>query len=225
MKQFYFLSSYRSAAWATIASGTIGIISYGFLVAYLVYRNETESLGILMQRFHDVGVSFQFLLMIPAAFVLYNLSQKLPPGISKSILNTGVLALLFTALCLLLIFPKLVSDGLYFFPQGIFGAWLIIINWRLSSILSRGIRWFGMIVGLGLAIVGIFFVGYVIFVSTIILQIPAAPMEEVIKIPMTPANYILHYFIWIGSFMGVLTLPFWTLLLGRTLLRMRSAYA
>lgn len=213
---------YRSAGRATIASGAIGIIAVGFLTAFLTYRGESREVGTSMLRFHDIGVSLQFLFLVPAAFALYRLSQQQSRAMSRLTLNIGVGALLLTALFLLLIFPKVVSDGLYMFPQGVFGVWLIAINGRLKDLLSRKIRWFGMIVGLGLVLVGIFFVGYCIFVSTILLWIPAASIEEGQKIPHTPANIVLHYFIWIGSFLGVLTLPFWTILLGRRLLHEKS---
>jgi hypothetical protein len=59
-------------------------------------------------------------------------------------------------------------------------------------------------------------------VDTLILQIPAASDEVVAKIPISPANMILHQLLWVGSPMGVLTLPFWTMLLGRQLLRKGS---
>ena len=78
-----------------------------------------------------------------------------------------------------------------------------------------------MVVGVGLLLVGIFEVGYAIFVSPIGLLIPAAPIED-LEIPVdTTANIILHNILVIGSFMGVLTLPIWTIILGRKLLRER----
>ena len=79
-----------------------------------------------------------------------------------------------------------------------------------------------VIVGLGLALFGTFTIGFAIFVSTIILHVPAASVEELVKIPFTPANEILHRFLWIGSPMGVYTLPFWTLLAGRKVLTMTT---
>ncbi|MDX2046629.1 MAG: hypothetical protein SFU87_07565 [Chitinophagaceae bacterium] len=113
------------------------------------------------------------------------------------------------------------SDEYYMIPQGMFGVWLIVINWQLTGILSRGIRWFGIIVGLGLALVGIFNIGYAILVDPIGLRIPAAPIKE-LEIPVeTTANIILHNILIIGSFMGVLTLPIWTIILGRKLLRVK----
>ena len=79
-----------------------------------------------------------------------------------------------------------------------------------------------MVVGLGLTLVGLFFVGYSIFVSSLMLKIPAASIEEALAVPWTRANEFLHYFIWIGSYMGVYPLPFWTIWLGYVLLRKRQ---
>lgn len=211
--------SYRSAGWSAIASGIIGIFVIVFLVAYLVYRNENLDQGLLFQRLHDGGLAFQFLLFIPVAISSYKLSQQKNSRVSRSFLNTGITIILLTALFTLLIFPKILSDGFYTFPQGLFGIWLIVVNWKLAGIFSRGLRWFGIVVGFGLMLVGMFFVLYAIFVSTIQLRIPAAPLDEVINVPVTSANVFLHYFIDIGSLLGVLTLPFWTIIIGYKLLR------
>jgi hypothetical protein len=143
---------------------------------------------------------------------------------SAAMLNTGIAALLFTCLLLFIIFPKVVADPLYMFPQGIFGVWLIFVCSRMMSKFSRGLRWFGIVVGFGLALVGLFPLGYAIFVDTIILQIPAASDAAVEKIPSnTPANITLHYILFTGTFMGIVTLPVWTILLGRRLLREKNS--
>ena len=217
------VSPYRSAGRAAIASGIIGILAYGFLVGYLVVRTQDMETGLVIVRIHDVGVIFQFLLMISVAVALYKLSQQQYPGMTRLTLYVGIGAISCTALFLLLGFPKILADVLYMFPQGVFGLWLMVVCWRMSGILSGGLRWFGMVVGLGLVLVGTFPLGYAIFVDKIILQIPAASDVAVAKIPAnTPANNILHQIIWIGSFMGVLTLPFRTLLIGRRRLQERS---
>jgi hypothetical protein len=171
-------SPYRSGGWSAIASGSIGILAIGCLVGYIVYRDPALDLGLLFEKLHSVGVILQDLLMIPVAFALYRLSQQLSHPISRLTLNVGIGALLSTVLFLLLIFPEIMSAIVYLLPQGIFGAWLIFINLRMKGVLSKGLRWFGMVVGLGLILVGTFFVGYVVFVSTIPLRIPAASFEE-----------------------------------------------
>jgi hypothetical protein len=215
--------SYRSAGRAAIASGVIGIVAYVFLIGYLAIRNQDAQNGVVPIRVHDLCVILQFLFLIPVVFIFFKLIQEHSPNPSKAMLNVGVGALCFTALFLLLNFPRILADTLYMFPQGVFGVWIIIACWRLKGIISQWLRWFGIIVGFGLALVGIFPVGYAIFVDNIILHIPAPSDEVMEKIPSnTPANNFLHQLIWIGTFMGVLTLPIWTILIGVRLLREKT---
>ena len=83
---------------------------------------------------HDIGVALQFLLLIPVAFGLRTLSRQSAPGLSKATFATGVGAAIFVVLLVLLgVGNKIVSNGLYMFPQGIFGIWLMVVNWRLSG--------------------------------------------------------------------------------------------
>ena len=169
-----------------------------------------------MNRFHDTGVMIQFLFMLPVAFGIHKISQEQSPAISTTTLFLGVGAICLTVLFLVLIIPKAVSDILYMVPQGIVGAWLVFISMHLKTVFSKGLRWFGIIVGLGLVLVGLFPLGFAVFVDPSSLQIPAAPPKE---FPQTVANKILHLVVFIGSIMGVLLLPVWTILLGRRLLR------
>jgi hypothetical protein len=211
--------SCRTAGWAAIASGAIGILAVGSLITYLMLRNPSPDTGILMLRFHDAGVILQFLLVIPVAFGLQKLSRQRSPSLSQATLATGIGSLVTVVLFLLLVFPKIVADTLYMFPQGVFGVWLIVVNWRLSGLLPAWLRWLGMVVGFGLLLVGTFPLGYAIFVDPILLQIPAVDPADSPAPPMNLANTLLHQLLWIGSLMGVLTLPFWTMLLGGRLLR------
>jgi len=213
--------SYRTAAWAAIASGTFGILAHAALMTAVMTRTTMALTGqvFFLFRTHDVVAILQFLSMIPVLIALHKLSHKQLPGMSRATLTTGIVALTLSALFLLLIFPWIMSDEYYMIPQGMFGVWLIVINWQLTGILSRGFRWFGIIIGVGLLLVGIFEIGYAICVNPIGLRIPAAPIEE-LEIPVeTTANIILHMILNIGSLMGVLTLPIWTIILGRKLLR------
>jgi hypothetical protein len=112
-------------------------------------------------------------------------------------------------------------DEYYMIPQAAFGVWLVVVNWQLTGILSRGIRWFGMVVGIGLLLVGIYEIGYSIFVDPVGLKIPATDPNDLKDPGDTTANIIVHYILNVGTFMGVLTLPFWTIVLGRKLLRVK----
>jgi hypothetical protein len=70
-----------------------------------------------------------------------------------------------------------------------------------------------MVVGLGLVLVGTVFPGLAIFVYPTMLKIPAVPQEN-FALQDTQINYVLHRILDIGSLMGVVTLPFWTILTG-----------
>ena len=215
--------SYRSAGRSAIASGVIGILAYGFLIGYLATRNEDAQNGVVPIRVHDFCVILQFLFLIPVVFAFYKLIQEHSPNTLRAMLNVGVGTLCFTSLFLLLIFPRVLADVLYMFPQGIFGIWIMIACWRLKGLISKWLRWFGIIVGFGLTLVGTFPLGYAIFVDSIILQIPAPTDQVMQNIPTeTAANILLHRVLWIGTFMGVLTLPIWTILIGVRLLREKT---
>jgi hypothetical protein len=214
------IKPYRSAGKAAITSGVIGIVAYVFLIGFLLIRNQDAQKGVLPIRVHDSCVILQFVFLIPVVTALFKLIQERYSNISQAMFYIGVGALCFTIFFLLLIFPKVLADTLYMFPQGIFGVWLIIASWRLKEIVPNWLRWFGILVGFGLTLVGIFPIGYAIFVDSIILQIPAPSDEVMGKIPAeTPANILIHQFLYIGSFIGVLTLPIWTIFIGVSLLR------
>jgi hypothetical protein len=214
--------SYRNAGRAAITSGVIGIAAFGLLMDAVLTRVSWIPPTRIWMLFnaHDIGVALQFLLIIPVAFGLRTLSRKSPPGLSKATFDTGLGALIFVVLLVLLgVGNKIVSNGFYMFPQGIFGIWLIVVNWRLSGSLPRWLRWLGMIVGLGLALVGTCFVG-ICFVYPTQLAIPAVPMES-IKEVNSVANTFFHQLLFYSSFMGVATLPIWTILTGFQLLNKR----
>ena len=211
---------YRSIGLYAIASGIIGAFAFGFLLTYLIIREKNFAESIYFLRCHDAGVILQFLFLIPVLKGLFMLLKKQLFNVTQKTLYIGMGSLLLTALFVLLTFPKIIADVLYLFPQGVFGIWIIYFNWHMKGILSKGLRWFGIIVGLGLILAGIFPVGYAIFVDTIILQIPAASYEAVERVPTdTNANIILHQIVAVGTLLGVVTLPIWSILLGWKLLR------
>jgi hypothetical protein len=131
-------ASYRKAGWAAIASGVIGIASFGLLMTAVTTRVTwipSDRIWMLFNS-HDFGVALQFLLLLFAIFGLRTLADQTPPRLGKAAFATGVWAVIFVVLLVLLgVGGKLVSNGLYMFPQGIFGAWLIAVNWRLAGAL------------------------------------------------------------------------------------------
>lgn len=163
----------------------------------------------------------QFLLLLPVVPALYKLSHQQHPGITRQTFLVGIGAVCFTVLFALLTFVNILADTLYMFPQGVVGLWLIVVCWRLQDTLSRALRWFGMIVGVGLILAGLFPIGYAIFVDRIILVIPAVDPATV-PFHRTLANHIIHILLDIGSLLGVITLPFWTILVGSRLLRLNK---
>jgi hypothetical protein len=219
-------ASYRNAGRAAITSGVIGIAAFGVLmVAVLTRVSWIPSARIyILFNAHDIGVALQFLLLISVAFGLRTLSRQSPPGLSKATFATGVGAVVFVVLLVLLgVGNKIVSNGFYMFPQGIFGIWLIVVNWRLSGSLPGWLRGLGMIVGLGLALVGTCFVG-ICFIYPTMLAIPAVPQESVKEVNSV-ANTFFHQLLFYSSFVGVVTLPFWTVLTGFQLLKKRRLAA
>ena len=107
------------------------------------------------------------------------------------------------------------------FPQGVFGVWLMVVSWRMHGILSRGIRWFGMVVGFGLALVGTFPSGMAIFVPWYTFGEPTAipAVNSEVSASVHLADNVFHQFLWIGTLLGVITLPVYTILLGTRFLR------
>jgi hypothetical protein len=76
-----------------------------------------------------------------------------------------------------------------------------------------------MIVGLGLALVGTCFVG-LCFVYPSQLLIPAVPQESVKEVN-SATNTFFHQLLFFSGFVGVATLPIWTILSGFQLLKKR----
>ena len=103
-------------------------------------------------------------------------------------------------------------------PQAVFGVWLIIVNWRFKDIFSKGLRWFGIIVGFGLALVGVYEIGFSIFVDPSGLKIPAPDLKSLKDPGETTANIIVHLILDIGTFIGVLPFPVLAIFMGRKLL-------
>ena len=166
---------------------------------------------------HHVGVILQSLFMIPVAVALHALSRQQFPSVNRATLALGVVSLSLMVLCALLFIVNVVADDLYTVPQGALGVWLMIVNRRLSSVLSRDIRWFGTVVGFGLLLVGTFPLAYGIFVDPIGLHGPV-PLDYPDP-PFTTANTIIHNVFLVGSLLGVNTYPIWAMMIGRRLLR------
>ncbi|MBB5055452.1 hypothetical protein HDF16_000121 [Granulicella aggregans] len=214
---------WRTRGWLAIASGVVGLIAFALLMAAVTSRTTWIPSGrvYLLFRAHDVGVVLQFILWIPLAFGLQTLSLQNAPSLSRGTITWGIAAISLVAVLLLLSVGKIVNDMFYMLPQGVFGAWLIVVNVRLSRLLPRWLRYFGIVVGLGLVLVGTVFPGLAVFVYPNMLRVPAVPVDDE-TLQQTEINRILHLVLAIGSLLGVVTLPIWTLLLGSRLLRVED---
>ena len=75
----------------------------------------------------------------------------------------------------------------------------------------------GFVSGMGLVLVATFPIAYAVLVDPVIFQVPVPqPFPEA---PDSMANGIIHIVLMLGSFMGVLTFPIWSALIGRKLLQ------
>ena len=209
----------QRTSWLAVASGIIGIAAVLLLIAAVTTRttwinsNQVD----LLFRAHDLGVVLQFLLLIPFVLGLQELSRRTPPSLSKGTILWGIGAISFVALLLTLGITKIVNDMFYMLPQGIFGAWLIVVNTRVSGLLPRELRYFGLVVGIGLVLVGTVFPGLAAFVYPNMLKIPAVSVDND-AFQNTGVNRLFHLILAVGSVLGVAALPIWTFLTGLKLL-------
>lgn len=215
--------SYRLAGWAAIASGVIGIIAFGSLIAYLATTPsevleskvalEPGAIPLLSRLFlssSDVGFILQSLLMIPVALAIHAYGRQRSPAVSLAAVTVAIIALGGVALLrfLTVVNPD-VSGILFMGPTGFIGAWLIVVNWLLASVLSRGLRTTGTVAGVGLIIqsASFFFLGGLIVLTAG----PEAYADDV----------DFHNWNAIGGVPGSILFAIWAILLGSKLLRAR----
>ena len=206
--------SYHPAGWAAIASGAIGLIAFGLLIAYLATSsNEVleSKVSRLLLGSSDVGFMLQAVFMIPVALVLHAFGRQRSQGVSRAAVTVGIVALCsVTLLRLLTLLNPEISGILFMGPTGFVGAWLIVVNWLLAGMLSRGLRITGTIAGVGLLIQGasFFFLGGLIVLT----DGPEAITDDL----------DFHNGNAIGGVPGIILYSFWAILLGSRLLRARS---
>lgn len=207
-------SKYRVAGWAAIASGVIGIVAVGCLIAYLATqaREFMDSgvmppVGAVLITSNYLGVLLQALCMIPVALALHSLGRQCSPRVSRATVTVGIVALAGVALLrLLLLLNPAVSDILFMGPMGFVGAWLIVVNYLLAGILSGALRIVGSVAGVGLVVVGasFFFLGGL----AVLTDGPFAYAND--------ADF--HIGIAVGGLPGFILYPVWAFLVGRKLL-------
>ena len=202
----------------------VGIVAAGFLIAFLMHRDENINLAVGYLGRHDLGVAFQMSFINSVVAGLYRLLLQSPPSISRWALNIGPVSCF--SLRPAVSVPHTAQNRFgrtLLITAGCHGPSLIWVSCRLSTIFLRSMIRSGVVVALVSRFVACSSSDTKrIFVSSLMLKIPAASIEEAQAVPWTRANDFLHYFIWIGSYMGVYPLPFWTIWLGSVLLRKRE---
>ena len=210
----------RFVGWAAIASGIMGIMSFGFLLAFVAYAvthkmgdikefADIPLVGRLLLKGSYVGSMLQALCMIPVLIAMHALGRLRSQKMSGAVTAVGMIGLIAVALlrAIILVNPK-VSDILFIGPMGFVGVWLVMSNSLLRGVFSRGIRVMGVIVGVGFVIAGLsfFFLGGLAEFSH-----PGALGNDL----------VFHAGLWGGGIPAFLLYPLWAILLGRKLLRSR----
>jgi len=152
---------------------------------------------------------------------VYALAARVDSGgrpSASALARLGATAFGLLALCLALIFITRASDMLYMLPQGIAGAWLLMLNRRHPAGFGKALRVFGIVSGAGLFVVGISAIGVgaalgpgmLAIVGPIPTRVDAAAEQGTL-------NIVSHVFMMAGTLAGVLTFPAWCILAGRSL--------
>ena len=224
------------ASRAMIASGVMGLLAFASLFAALYTRETTASqeqwaAGVIQPgiwdtlfRGHDVGVILQALLLVPAALAIRPRRAPAAAGGLPVMALVGVLANVLLAVSLLMVFTLKSSDMLYMFPQGFVGVWLICVVRARPEGLGRALRVLGWVSGFGLMLVAVANAGIVLALGPSVLALVGPVPTQVDPAGVRSAlNSWSHLLLDIGSVFGMLTLPVWSILAGRSIARATSA--
>lgn len=209
----------RSISWLAIASGALGICSFGSLIAYITTpalqmqeSGAVPPMGELLLTIQFVSSAVQALLMIPVAIWLYGVSGRRSPalggnGMAQGWTILGVAALGGVALLrLVAMIDAAVSDILFMLPIGVVGVWIIAVNLKSPVALPGWMRLLGVVAGLGLVEVGLNFLfngGLAVFS----------------KDPMAYGNDVnFHIGLGLFGFPGFVLFATWSIMLGVRLL-------
>ena len=212
----------RRAGRAAVASGLMGIMSFGFLIAcaayvaghqpaeYKTFADAPLVVRLLFKGVY-VGSLLQALFMIPVAAAVHTLGRLRSLRMSQTATAVGITALVAVVLLrVLVLVDSEVSDILFIGPMGFVGMWLIATNWLLGGVLSMGIRIAGTVAGAGFVIAGVsfFFLGGLAEFSH------AGAMSD---------DLVFHTGLWVGGIPAFILYPIWAIFLGRSLSRQVSA--
>ena len=193
-----------------IGSGILGIFSFACLIAYITTPSfQMQASGVvaptgkLLLTTQFLSSMAQALLMIPVAVWLYRVRRRRSPGLGRTGMMMGILALGGVALLrLVALVDPAVSDILFMIPMGLVGIWLAVVNWDDPQVLPRWMRILGGIAGICLFGVGLnFFLngGLIVFSKG-----PLAYGDDV--------NF--HIGLGLSGLPGFTLFPVWCILLG-----------
>lgn len=205
----------RNAGVIAIAAGCIGLVSFGLLFVGLMTRRSGGT-GSLF-RGQDITVALQALLMI--LFTLAILRHRTPLRQVPWLAGVGILGHVGVVLSIALYFAfgAVSGDMLYMLPQGLIGIWLIALCGAASS-LSVSLRVIGVLAGIGLLLIA---VGDAIIANALGWQIfdlrarPSVPAEAV----SSQGNWLGHALLPIGTLLGRILYPIWSIAVGYKLIR------
>jgi len=220
----------RRAGLAAALAGILGIVSFAFLTTALVtrFQNDDPNLPDLEAvqegpwtawfRAQDVAVALQALLMIPVTLAMRS-AQGTSSGRGRGAAIIGMAghAGVVLSVALVLAFRAHWADVLYMFPQGLIGIWLIAVCWSGSG-LSNAHRVFGVIAGLGLALIAASAAVMQNSLGWHELDVTTRPAVDVAAIHSS-GNELGHDLLPFGTLLGRVIYPLWTIVLGWKLLR------
>jgi hypothetical protein len=201
-----------------IIAGILGLIGTGLLIAALfaptpspnTMRRETN-----LFLWQDAFVIAQALAMIPVTLGIYRVTSRTAGAAGTLVL--GLIAQAFLVITTSLIFTDTASDMLYMFGVGLVGIWLFLVTRRALDLSSSKVMWTGRVAAFGLMLIGIGFLIYGVLVAPAVFVRPLT-IPEIDAQTLTPANLISHLCLALGTLLGRVIYPVWTLLLGRALL-------
>ncbi|QWT21556.1 hypothetical protein KPL74_06005 [Bacillus sp. NP157] len=207
----------RRAGWLAIVSGIVGLAAFACLIVFLVMRPADRQTAHILLRSHDAGVIVQSLCLIPLVLALSAIARRRSPGSGRGGAIAAVVFLTLIVALMVLGSASIVADVLYMVPQGALGVWLIVVCGRNTIGLSKGLRWLGVVAGVGLVLVGVFPIGYAWFVDPAILHGPISDNGHA-PAGTEKANQIIHILLAVGTLIGCPTYPLWSALTGRWML-------
>ena len=204
-------SPLRPASRAAIASGVVGLVACGCLLAGVelrAWRLASRPLVLSLFRVHDAASILQSVLLIPVAFALHSISAHRRAPVIIAVASLVTISVL-QSLRVINIGP----DTLYMLPQGLLGLWLIAVNRRLSFVVPRHITRIGVIAGVGLVLIAL---SLIAVLAVFGLGLDA---RSVITPQARTVNRLAHINLRWSSYVGRALYPIWAILLGRWLVR------